>query len=626
MKTFIANDLAKNVGERTLFKDVNFLINEGDKIGLVGMNGSGKSSLLNCLVDNSELSSGSIDTPKDYKITYLRQQPNLDEEKTILDAVLSGDNAIFKLVSDYERQLEVYNKDPENEKNKTRLFQLQEKMSSENGWQIETDVKTILTKLAITEFDKQIKHLSGGQKRRVALAQALMSEADLLILDEPTNHLDYQAIKWLETYLQRLKNAVIFVTHDRYFLNTVANRIFEIEFEKISEYSGNYEKYLQQKNKNEEIQAATLKHKQKLYKQELEWMKAGVRARGTKQNARQARFKDLSEDLKDQPQESSDIEINIAKKRLGKDVFELKNANLAIDGNIILDNFSYLINKKERIGIVGVNGAGKTSFLNVLSQRLPLDSGILEVGQTVKIGFYTQYSEDMDPDVRVISYLESIGQNVEAEDGSKLTATTLLETFQFDNRLQGAFIRELSGGEKRRLFLLAILIRQPNVLLLDEPTNNLDIKTLTILEDYLLHFSGTVIAVAHDRYFLDKIAQKLLIFKGKGEISQYFDTYSNYLEDEQNQTHDTVKERKTTEQKPEPKKKQKLTYAQEIELKEIEPKIDKIDERINQLNELLLDETVDYQKLMEYQSELEEKKQESEELMNRWEELSELGE
>lgn len=630
MKTFTATGLTKNVGDRTLFKDANFLINEGDKIGLVGLNGSGKSSLLNSLVDANELTAGQISTPKEYKITYLQQQPQLDDKKTVFEAVLDGDDSIFDLVKNYEKILEQYNQDSENEKTKKRFFELQEQMNAQDGWDLDTNVKTVLTKLGITEFDKLVENLSGGQQRRVALAQALITESDLLILDEPTNHLDYQAIKWLETYLNRIKGAVVFVTHDRYFLNQVATRIFEIEFERLNEYSGNYERYLQQKAKNEEIQASTIAHKQKLFKQELEWMQKGPQGRGTKQNARQNRFGNLKDDLKNQPQAQGEMEINIAKTRLGNDVFNLKNANLKIEDKLILDDFSYLINRKESIGIVGVNGAGKTSFLNVLDERLDLDSGVLEVGQTVKIGFYTQYSENMDPDKRVITYLESIGQNVKAEDGSRMTASNLLETFQFDSRLQGAFIRELSGGEKRRLFLLSILMQQPNVLLLDEPTNNLDIKTLTILEDYILSFSGTVIAVSHDRYFLDKIAQKLLIFEGNGKISERLEDYSTYLENQETKKNESTKKVVNEEEKPkdaEPENKvRKITYAEQIELKELEPKIEKIDERIDELNKLLVDEQANYQDLMGYQAELDEKNKESEELMNRWEELSELGE
>lgn len=627
MKTFTATNLEKNVGERTLFKDASFLINEGDRIGLVGLNGSGKSSLLNALVDPNELSKGEIDTPKDYKITYLQQQPNLDPEKSVFEAVLDGDNEVFDLIKKYELALDLYNNDINNEKVKKRLFDLQEQMSNKNAWEVDTTVKTVLTKLGITEFDKRIELLSGGQQRRVALAQALITETDLLILDEPTNHLDYQAIKWLETYLVRLKSAVIFVTHDRYFLNQVATRILEIEFERVNEYSGNYERYLQQKAKNEQVEASTIAHKQKLFKKELEWMKDGVRGRGTKQQARQNRFNELGDDLSNQPQLQDDLEINIAQTRLGNDVFNIKDANLKLDDKQILSDFSYLVNRKEHIGIIGVNGAGKTTFLNVLDQRNKLDSGILEVGQTVRIGFYTQYSENMDSDKRVISYLEGIGQNVQAEDGSKLSASTLLETFQFDSRLQGAFIRELSGGEKRRLFLLSILMQQPNVLLLDEPTNNLDIKTLTILEDYINNFGGTVIAVSHDRYFLDKISQKLLVFKGNGVIKEYFGTYSQYLEESDEKSTAKKVSNKKEEYREDKKenKKRKLTYAESLELKEIEPKIEKIDEEINKLNELLTNESLDYQDLMGYQSDLEKKTKESDTLMERWEELSELG-
>jgi ATP-binding cassette subfamily F protein uup len=422
----------------------------------------------------------------------------------------------------------------------------------------------------------------------------------------------------------------MFVTHDRYFLNKVANRIFELEHQNVTEYDGNYEKYLQQKAANEATMQAVQHHKTQMYKKELDWMRAGVKARGTKQQARIDRFKDLKEDLQNKPQEQGEMSIDIAQQRLGNDVFKIDDAELKFDSQEIIQDFSYLVSKGDRIGITGSNGSGKTTFLNVLSGDQTLDSGTLKTGQTVKLGYYTQYTQNMDPEKRVIRYLESIGQNVRNTDGERMSASQLLDTFKFDHQMQGAFIRELSGGEKRRLYLLAILMTQPNVLLLDEPTNNLDIETLTILEDYLEDFKGTVMAVSHDRYFLDKVADKLLIFEGHGQIVESYDSYSGYLEEMNHQEqlkHQQSKEKKTeVEQEPvEETEKNKLTYAEQMELEKLEPAIEKLDDEISNLKQQLNDDSNDYTKLMDYQHQLDEANQKADEMMERWEYLSQFA-
>jgi len=633
LKTLNISNASKSFGDRTLFTDVTFTINEGDRIGLLGLNGTGKTTLLDGIVNNSDLNTIDMEKPKDFKISYLKQQPDLDEKSTVIDAVFNGSGEKFQLIRQYENSLAQFNMNSTDEKIQKEFFKLQEKMNAAEAWQMESDVKSILNKLGITELEKKIGELSGGQQRRVALAETLISEADLLILDEPTNHLDYEAIDWLQSYLSKYKGSVLFVTHDRYFLNEVATRIFELENRNVTEYDGNYEKYLQQKADNEEIYASVQHHKTQLYKQELNWMRAGVKARGTKQQARKDRFTDLKEDLQDKPDVQKEMSIDIAQQRLGNDVFDIKHASLKFDKHVILNDFNYLVSRGDRIGITGANGSGKTTFLNTIVQQIPLDSGEIKTGQTVKIGYYTQHTRDMDPEKRVIRYLESIGQGVQNNDGSHMSASQMLDTFKFDHQMQGAFIRELSGGEKRRLYLLAILMDQPNVLLLDEPTNNLDIETLTILENYLESFKGTVLAVSHDRYFLDKVAGKLLIFEGQGEIQESYDSYSGYLQKETEakqakhhedkaQKHEEVKQRAEDTQKSEPKK--KLTYAEQIEFDKLEPKIEKLDDEMAELKQQLNDSSNDYEKLMDFQRELDEKTAESDKLMDRWEYLGQF--
>ncbi|PMD70337.1 ABC-F family ATP-binding cassette domain-containing protein [Companilactobacillus nuruki] len=631
MKTLNITNASKSFGERTLFTDVTFTINEGDRIGLLGLNGTGKTTLLDGIVNNSDLNTIEMEKPKNYKISYLKQQPDLDGNSSVIDAVFNGSGEKFQLIRQYENSLARFNANSTDEKVQNEFFKLQEKMNAAEAWQMESDVKSILNKLGITELDKKISELSGGQQRRVALAQTLISEADLLILDEPTNHLDYEAIDWLQTYLSKYRGSVLFVTHDRYFLNEVATRIFEIENRNVTEYDGNYEKYLQQKATNEEIYASVQHHKTQLYKQELQWMRAGVKARGTKQQARKDRFTGLKEDLQNKPDVQKEMSIDIAQQRLGNDVFDIKDASLKFEKHVILNKFNYLVSRGDRIGITGSNGSGKTTLLNTIAGRLELDSGIIKTGQTVRLGYYTQHTRDMDPDKRVIRYLESIGQGVKNNDGTHMSASQMLDTFKFDHQMQGAFIRELSGGEKRRLYLLAILMDQPNVLLLDEPTNNLDIETLTILENYLDSFKGTVLAVSHDRYFLDKVAAKLLIFEGQGKIEESYDSYSEYLQKEtekQQAKHHEIKEQKheeakeNSEIKPEPKK--KLTYAEQMEFDKLEPKIEKLDDELAELKKQLNDPSNDYEKLMDYQRELDEKTKESDELMDRWEYLGQF--
>lgn len=630
MKTLSVNKLQQSVGARTLYHDVSFKINTTDRIGLIGLNGVGKTTLLNSLIDQQLLRQKVIEHPHDYQISYLRQTPQFDKSLTVIEAILQGEEPLYVTVRRYEQILNQYSRQPEDAQVAKRFFQAQEDMDRIDGWEFQASVETILTKLGIKDFNQTIGQLSGGQQRRVALAQVLVSTADLLILDEPTNHLDEDAISWLETFLKNYRGAVIFVTHDRYFLNTVANRILEINRQQVTEYSGNYEAYVAQKAKNEAAWAATRQHQRNLYRHELKWMRAGVQARGTKQNARVARFQKLSQQIQNSNLDTDQkLTIDLKQQRLGKDVFELQDAALSFGQQILLQKLNLRINSGEHLGIIGANGAGKTTFLNILAQKQQLSSGKLAVGQTVRLGYYTQHVENMEADKRVISYLEAIGQNVENAEGESLSASQLLERFLFTPQQQGSFIRDLSGGEKRRLYLLAILIRRPNVLLLDEPTNNLDIETMTILEDYLLDFAGTVVAVSHDRYFLDKITDDLLVFEGQGQVERYWGTYSEFLQQKsrsQKATEKTTRPKKPVKQQHHSTPSSKLTYTEKLELTKLEPQIDALEQQKKALEQIMSQTNNNYEQLLQQQQELDQLKKQLDQKVERWTQLAEKEE
>lgn len=627
MKTLSVNKLQQSVGARTLYHDVSFKINTADRIGLIGLNGVGKTTLLNSLIDQQLLQQKVVEHPHDYQISYLRQAPQFDKSLTVIEAILQGEEPLYITVRRYEKVLNQYSRLPEDSQVAKKFFQAQEDMDRIDGWEFQASVETILTKLGIKDFNHTIGQLSGGQQRRIALAQVLVSTADLLILDEPTNHLDEDAINWLETFLKKYRGAVIFVTHDRYFLNIVANRILEINQQRVTEYSGNYEAYVAQKAKNEVAWAATRQHQRNLYRHELKWMRAGVQARGTKQNARIARFQKLSQKIQTSNLDSDQkLTIDVKQQRLGKDVFELQDASLSFGQQILLQKLNLRINSGEHLGIIGANGTGKTTFLNILAQEQQLNSGKLAVGQTVLLGYYTQHIENMAADKRVISYLEAIGQNVENTDGESLSASQLLERFLFTPQQQGAFIRDLSGGEKRRLYLLAVLIQRPNVLLLDEPTNNLDIETMTILEDYLLDFAGTVVAVSHDRYFLDKITDDLLVFEGQGQVERYWGTYSEFLQQKsslQAATGKTTSTKSSAKRQHHSTPSSKLTYTEKLELTKLEPQIDALEQQKKTLEQTMSQTNNNYEQLLQQQQELDQLKKQIDQKIERWTQLAE---
>ena len=533
MRTFRADNLTSTYGEKTLFRDVSLLINENDRIGLIGTNGSGKTSLLNVLAGLTGAEAGTITKPNDYTIGYLKQTPELAEDKQILDAVLAGDQPMFETIRRYERALAAYSAHPQDPQAADRFTKLQGQMDSQDLWEADSQIKTILTKLMIDDWDQTIGQLSGGQKKRVGLAQILIQHPDLLILDEPTNHLDLSSIVWLQDFLASYRGAVLVVTHDRYFLDNVTNHIWELSFGRLFHYDGNYQAFVQQKAERVELENEAEKKRQALYKHELDWMRHGAKARSTKQKGRINRFNELKDSI-GKVQVDQDVAISLGATRLGKDVLELQHAELAYDQRPILHDFNWLIQGGDRIGITGQNGAGKTSLLNVLAGRQALDQGILKVGETVKIGYYTQQTEGIDQDKRVINYLSEVAETVVDKNGERISVANLLEQFLFPRFMHGTLIRKLSGGEQRRLYLLKILMQAPNVLLLDEPTNDLDISTLTVLENYLDQFPGTVITVSHDRYFLNRVADHLLIFKGNAEIVRYTGRFTDYLAAQEN--------------------------------------------------------------------------------------------
>ena len=623
LKELKVTDLKKTYGEKDLFDQISFLVHEKDRIGLIGTNGTGKTSLLNIIagIDSSDGDRQTVFYPTDYRIGYLSQAAEFSDELTVLQAVFQGNSPLIQTVRAYEEALIELGENGEDPDVQKRYAKAEEQMNKEDAWTTDTNAKIILQKLGISELDKKISTLSGGQKKRVSLAQVLIDEPDLLLLDEPTNHLDYEAIEWLENYLKQYRGALLMFTHDRYFLDRVANRIFELSFGKLYEYKGNYEAYVLEKAERDRVEVEQEEKRKRLYKQELAWMRAGVQARGTKQQARINRFEDLKENLYQVNQED-DLELNLATQRLGKKVLEIKDGSYRINDQTLLEHLDLLIQSRERLGITGKNGAGKSTLLNILAGRIPLDSGTMSIGETVHLAYYTQENEEMAPDKRMIAYLQEAAEEAKTADGSQIGVAELLERFLFPRFMHGTLIGKLSGGEKRRLFLLKLLIQQPNVLLLDEPTNDLDIATLTILEDYFRSFPGAVITVSHDRYFLDKVADKLLVFQGNGKQELYYGNMSSYLL-KQKETQQPAEKAKPKIQSKEPAEKKKLSYMEQKEWETIEDEIAELEEKISLLQEEMNHQGDNFTRLQELQNDVSETEAQLEEKMARWEYLSE---
>ncbi|NQQ99644.1 ABC-F family ATP-binding cassette domain-containing protein [Streptococcus suis] len=620
MSDFIVEHLTKSVGDKTVFSDLSFIIHQGDRIGIIGVNGTGKTTLLDVLSGRIGFD-GDVSpfrTKNTYKISYLTQEPVFDESKTVLDTVLSSDLREMQLIREYELLMSNYD-----EASQSKLETVMTEMDALNAWEIESQVKTVLSKLGLTELNKTVSELSGGLRRRVQLAQVLLGHADLLLLDEPTNHLDIDTIEWLTTFLKNTKKSVLFITHDRYFLDNVATRIFELDRANVTEYQGNYQDYVRLKAEQDERDAALRHKKEQLYKQELAWMRRQPQARATKQQARINRFHDLKGDLA-QSIDDSELELNFETSRIGKKVINFDHVSFSYPDKPILSDFNLLIQNKDRIGIVGDNGKGKSTLLNLIAGELQADSGKVDIGETIRIGYFSQTIKGLDESKRVINFLQEVAEEAKTSSGM-VSIAELLEQFLFPRNMHGTLIEKLSGGEKKRLYLLKILLQRPNVLLLDEPTNDLDIATLTVLEHFLQGFSGPVITVSHDRYFLDKVATKILAFEETG-VETFFGNYTDYLDEKAFLASSSAISLEMPKEKTEKVKasKKRMSYFEKQEWASIEDEITSLEDRIQVLESEMLTCGSDFTKLSDLQKELDEKNDSLLEKYERYEYLSEL--
>ncbi|MBU5593905.1 ABC-F family ATP-binding cassette domain-containing protein [Amphibacillus sp. MSJ-3] len=622
MEILSIENLTKTYGDKILLNQISFSIASQERIGIVGVNGTGKSTLLKLIAGKEERDQGTMKHANDFTVAYLAQEPELQGDRTILAEVFAGESTLMTVLREYEQALYQLEQTPDQLTTQTQFNRMQTKMDQLTAWDAATTAKTILTKLGITQFDQKIQTLSGGQQKRVALAKALVQPADLLVLDEPTNHLDHESIEWLEKFLPTYQGAIMLVTHDRYFLNRVTNRIYELDLGNLYQYIGNYETYLAEKS---ERLRREQEHEQKhanILRNEMAWLKRGARARSTKQKARIDRIKEM--ETKKFATDSSTLEFGVGSKRLGKKVLELNQVTKAYPNKPLVDSFSFLIKPGDRIGIVGPNGSGKTTLLNLIAGKLEPDQGEIEIGSTVKFGFYQQDHSEMDENLKIIEYIRETAEVIHTDDHQVITAEQMLERFLFPRSQQWTYIHRLSGGEKRRLYLLKVLMEEPNVLLLDEPTNDLDTHTLAILEDYLDNFPGVVITVSHDRYFLDRVAEQLLIFKEAGRIETYYGNYSDFLEKEMSTTNIVTKEKqKTVKTKA---RKKKLSYHEQKEWATIEDEIEALEQAVEQEKEEVMMAGSDaeavrthYERQLELETDLEAK-------LERWEELSMLVE
>lgn len=591
MNLLTIDKVTKGYTDKVLFKEISLGIQEGDKIGVIGVNGTGKSTLLKIIAGIEEADEGEVTTGRNIKVEYLAQQPEFDFAKNILENVM-----------------------------------LQDQDSHEKDWNKEADAKSMLDKLGIRDYDGRVDVLSGGQRKRLALVRAILNPADILVLDEPTNHLDNDMAEWLEKYLNQYRGVIVMVTHDRYFLDKVTNRIVEIDNGNIYSYAGGYSSFLELKAQREEMELATERKNKSLYRQDLEWMMRGARARSTKQKAHIERFEQLRD--REKPKEAASVEMNSVASRLGKKTIELHEVSKSYGEKVLFRDFTYILLKNDRIGIIGKNGCGKSTLLKVINGIVEPDFGYVEIGETVKIGYFSQENEEMDPNIKVIDYVKSVAEYIATSEGS-ITASQMLEKFLFTGAMQYSLIGKLSGGEKRRLYLLYVLMGAPNVLILDEPTNDLDIQTLTILEHYLDTFPGIVVTVSHDRYFLDRMVNRIFAFEGDGMVKQFEGGYSDYMLTKGDDVPEEKKPEKPKEEKKSYQKDRssqlKFTYSEQKEYDTIDDDIAKLEANIEKLEADMVSNASNYGKLNELMKEKEEREKQLEVKMERWMYLTELA-
>ncbi|AFY51205.1 ATPase component of ABC transporters with duplicated ATPase domain [Nostoc sp. PCC 7524] len=640
MSIITLQSIKKDFGIKEILKDASFSLDATDKVGLIGTNGSGKSTLLKMIAGLEPVDSGQIISNSGSKIIYLPQQPDLDENRTVLEQIFADSGEQMALVREYEEISDKLAHYPEDNQLMSRLSTVMQRMDATGAWELETNAKIILSKLGIVDFDVTIGTLSGGYRKRIALATALLAEPDVLLMDEPTNHLDALSVEWLQSYLNRYRGALLLITHDRYFLDQVTNRIIEIDRGDIYTYSGNYSYYLEKKALAEESALSTQRKHQGVLRRELEWLKRGPKARSTKQKARIQRIQAMRET--EFKQSLGKVDISTVGRRIGKKVIELNNISKSYNGRTLIQNFTYEFSPEDRVGIIGGNGAGKSTLMNMITGRVEPDEGSIEIGSTIHIGYFDQHSEELltalDENQRVIDYIKEEGEFVKIADGTKITASQMLERFLFPGNQQYAPIHKLSGGEKRRLFLLRILISAPNVLILDEPTNDLDVQTLAVLEEYLEDFSGCVIVVSHDRYFLDRTVDTIFALEADGNLRQYPGNYSVYLdykkaEETQQSTTNTKEKTKNSEESKvtsqtrevEPKKRRRLSNWEKREFEQLESKIAQLEAEKAETEKALANVSPgSYTQVQKLYEQVETLKQAIDAATERWLELAEI--
>ncbi len=632
MNILSLENVSKNYGIKSLFENATFGIEARDKIGIIGANGSGKTTLLKVIAGLEPPDAGRVVRAQSKTLAFLAQNPLIDEEKTVLETIFSASGGVMKLISDYETACYALALNGADTKLLGRVSELQHELEISGGWEIETNAHIVLDKLGIFDTSVKMKMLSGGQRKRVALAHELIFKPDILILDEPTNHLDADTIEWLEDYLRRYTGALLLVTHDRYFLDRVTNRIFEIDRGTVQNFAGNYAYYLEKKEEQETLRTVEGHKREQLIKKELAWLRRGAKARTRKSKHRI----NAAYDLMAQPKEraKSEIDIAIGAQRLGSKIVELRNVFKSYGDCKLIDDFTYLLKRDDRIGIIGENGSGKTTLLEIIINRIEPDAGEIEIGQTVKIGYYDQESRALDDEQRVIDYIRETAEYVTTTGGNQITAGQMLEKFLFQPAAQYSFVANLSGGERRRLYLLKILMDSPNVLLLDEPTNDLDIPTLIALEEYLDDFAGALIVVSHDRYFLDRTIDNIFKFAGDGQIREFPGDYSAYLEIVEREEADKRLEstlqrafqdakQNSASEKPEKPAPKKLTFKEKRELETLEANIPAIEKRLAEIESELIKFATDAFKVNELYTEQQKLNLQLENDTNRWLELSE---